>query len=71
MMEYFLGAYYTMDEIREEIGAQHCVEEVILVQPLIGQSDVSKTSQSHIHSSPRIDPLVIEGETYATFLTPY
>jgi hypothetical protein len=62
MMEDFLGDDYTMDEIREENGVQHCGEEVHVVQPLVGQSNISETSQSHVHSPPRFDPLVIEGE---------
>jgi hypothetical protein len=70
MMEDFLGADYTMDEIREETGAQHCGEEVLVVQPLVGQSDVPETSQSHVHSPPIFDPPVIEGERTATLLTP-
>jgi hypothetical protein len=36
MMEDFLGDDYTMDEIREAIGAQHYGEEVPVVQPLVG-----------------------------------
>jgi hypothetical protein len=40
MMEDFLGYDYTMDEIREAIGAQHSSEEVPVVQPLIGQSNI-------------------------------
>jgi hypothetical protein len=36
MMEDLLGADYTMDEIREATGAQHCGEEVHVVQPLVG-----------------------------------
>jgi hypothetical protein len=36
MMEDLLGVDYTMDEIREEIGAQHCGEEVHVVKPLVG-----------------------------------
>jgi hypothetical protein len=40
LMEDLLGSNYTMDEIREEVGAQHCSEEVPVVQPLVGQSNV-------------------------------
>ena len=65
MMEDFLEVDYTMDEYRETIDVQHCGEEVPLVKPLVGQS-----SQSHVHSPPRFDPLVIEGERTATLLTP-
>jgi hypothetical protein len=70
MMEDFLGDDYTMDEIREATGAQHSGEEVHVVQPLVGQSDVPETSHGHVHSPPRIDPPVIEGERTATLLTP-
>ena len=62
MMEYFLGAYYTMDEIREETGVQHCGEEGPIMQSLIGQSN--------FHSPPTIYSLMIEGERTATLLTP-
>jgi hypothetical protein len=40
MMEDLFGADYTMDEIREETGAQHYGEEVHVVKPLVGQSNV-------------------------------
>jgi hypothetical protein len=70
MMEDFLGDDYTMDAIREETGAQHCGEEIPMVKTLVGQSNIPETSQSHVHSPPRIDPLVIEEERTATFLTP-
>jgi hypothetical protein len=53
---------YTMDEIREAIGVQHCGEEVLVVQYLIGQSNVPKTSQSHVHSPPTVDPPVLKGK---------
>ena len=59
-----------MDEIREGTGVQHCGEEVPVVQYLVGQSNVLEASQSHPHSPPRIDLLVIEGEIIATLLTP-
>ena len=36
MMEDFLGADYTMDEIREATGVQQCGEEVPLVKPFVG-----------------------------------
>jgi hypothetical protein len=36
MMEDFLGDDYAMDEIREEISAQHSGEEVHVVKPLVG-----------------------------------
>ena len=36
MMEDLLGDNYTMDEIREAIGVQHCCEEFTMVQPLVG-----------------------------------
>jgi hypothetical protein len=70
MMEDLLGADYTMDEIREATGVQHCGEEVHVVQSLVGQSNVPETSQSHVHSPPTVDPPVIEGERTATLLTP-
>jgi hypothetical protein len=35
IMLYFLGANYTMDEIREVIDAQPSSEEVPMVQPLV------------------------------------
>jgi len=43
---------------------------VPVVQPLVGQSDVPKTSPCHVHSPPKFYPLVIEGEINATLLTP-
>jgi len=70
MMEDFLGADYTMDEIREATGVQQCGEEVPLVKPLVGKSNILETSQSHVHSPPIFDPPVIEGERTATLLTP-
>ena len=36
MTEDLLGVDYTMDEIREATGVQHCGEEVPLVQSLVG-----------------------------------
>ena len=36
IMEDLLGDNYTMDEIREAIGVQHCSEEFTMVQPLVG-----------------------------------
>jgi hypothetical protein len=70
MMEDLLGADYTMDEIREATGVQHCGEEGHVVQSLVGQSNVPETRQSHVHSPPTVDPSVIEGERTATLLTP-
>ena len=70
MMMDLLGVDYTMDEIREEIGAQHSGKEVILVQPLVGQSNDLETSHGNVHSPPRIDPAVIEGERTAMLLNP-
>jgi len=70
MMEDFLGFYYTMDEIREVNGLQHCGEEVYVVKSLFGQLNVLKTSQSYAHSPPRVDPPLIEGEINETLLTP-
>jgi hypothetical protein len=70
MMEDFLGVDYTMDEIREATGVQHCGEEFFVVQSLVGQSNVLETSQSHVHSPPRVDMPVIEGEITTTLLTP-
>jgi hypothetical protein len=70
IMEDFIGADYTMDEIREAIGAQHCGVGVPMVQPIVEQLDVPETSQSHVHSRPRFDLLVIEGEINETLLTP-
>ena len=64
-MENFLGVDYTMDEIKEETSAQHSGEEVLVVQPLVGQSDVLETSHRHGHSTPRIDPPMIKGEIIA------
>jgi hypothetical protein len=66
MMEDFLGVDYTMDEIREETGVQHCGEEVHVVQPLVGQSNVPETSQSHVHSPPSFDVSMIEGAVTKT-----
>jgi hypothetical protein len=65
MMEDLLGDDYIIDEIREATGVQHCGEEVPLVQPLVGQSNVPKTSQLHVHSPLRFYPPMIEGETIA------
>jgi len=69
MMEDLHGDDYTMNEIREATGVQHCGEEVFLVQPLVGQSNIPKTSQSHVHSPPIFYPPVIEGERNETLLT--
>jgi hypothetical protein len=41
MMEDLLGADYTMDEIREETSIQHSGEEGLVVQSLVGWSNVS------------------------------
>jgi hypothetical protein len=70
MMEYFLGDDYAMDEIREAIGAHHYGEEVLVVQPLVGNSNVLENSHWNVHSPPRIDPTIIEGERTATLFTP-
>jgi hypothetical protein len=70
MMEDFLGVDYTMDEIREAIGAQHYGQEVHVVEPLVGQSNITETSHGHVHSPPRIDLPVIEGEKNETLLAP-
>ena len=70
IMEDFLGYDYTMDVIIEAIGAQHCDEEVHVVKPLIGQSDIPETCQSHFHSPPKFDSPVIEGVRTTTFQTP-
>jgi hypothetical protein len=70
MMEDLLGDDYTMDEIREATGVQHCGEEGHVVQSLVGQSNVLETRQSHVHSPPTVDLSVIEGERTATLLTP-
>jgi hypothetical protein len=70
IMEYFLGANHTIDEVRESNSAQHSGEEVHVVQPLVGQSNVPETSHGHVHSPPRIDPPVIEGERTAMLLNP-
>jgi hypothetical protein len=69
-MEDFLGVDYTMDEIREETSAQHCGEEVPMVQPIVGHPDILETSQYDVHSPPIFDLSVIEGEITTTFLTP-
>jgi len=36
-MEELIGVYYTMDEIREVVGAKNYGEEFLVVQPLVGQ----------------------------------
>jgi len=59
-----------LDEIREATNAQHCGEEVHVVQPLVGQSNVLETNQSHVHSRPRFHLPVIKGERTTTLLTP-
>jgi hypothetical protein len=69
-MEDLFGADYKMDEIREENGVQHCGEEFLVVQYLVGHSNVPETIQSHVHSSPIVYPPVIEGNITATLLTP-
>jgi hypothetical protein len=48
MMEDLVRVDYTMDEIREETGVQHCGEEVLVVQYLVGNSNVPETNQSHV-----------------------
>jgi hypothetical protein len=63
MMEDLFGDDYTMDEIREETGVQHCGEEGHVVQSIVGPLKVPKTRQSHVHSPPVVDPS-------ATLLTP-
>jgi hypothetical protein len=70
MMEDFLGYYYTMDEIREATSAQPSGEEVPMVKPIVGQSNILETSHGHVHSPPKIDLPVIEGEITAMLLTP-
>ena len=47
MMEDFLGDDYTMDEIREATGAHHSSEEVHVVQPLVGQSNILKLGNKY------------------------
>ena len=69
MMEDLLGDDYTMDEIREAIGAQHYGEEVHVVQSLVGQSSIPETSHGNVDSPLKIDPPVIEGERTITFVT--
>jgi hypothetical protein len=70
MMEDFLRDVYTMDEIREATGEKNYGEEVPMVQPLVGQSDVPKNSHGHVHSPPRIYLPVIECERNTMLLTP-
>jgi hypothetical protein len=70
MMEDLFGDDYKMDEIREETSVQHCGEEVLVVQSLVGQSNIPETGQSHVQSPPKVDLSVIEGERTKTFLTP-
>jgi hypothetical protein len=70
MMKNFLGDDYTMDEIREATDSQHHGEEVPVVQPLVGQSDIPETSHGHVHSPPIIDHPVIKGERTTKLLTP-
>jgi hypothetical protein len=70
MMEDLLGVDYTMDEIREATSVQHYGEEFYVVQSLVRQLIVPETSQSHVHSPPKVDLPVIEGERTATLLTP-
>jgi hypothetical protein len=69
-MDNLLGVGYIMDQIREETGVYHCGEEVPVVKPLAGQSDVLETIQSHVHAPPIFDTLVIEWERTTTLLTP-
>jgi len=70
MMVDFLRDDYTMDGIREATNAQHYGEEFLVVQPLVGQSNVSETSYGNVGSPHRIDLTMIEGVRNATFLTP-
>jgi hypothetical protein len=69
-MEDLLGDYYKIDEIREANGVHHYSEEVPMVKPPIGYLDVPKSCHGHVHSPPRINPLVTEGERNAMLLTP-
>jgi hypothetical protein len=46
MMGDLIGDDYTMDQIREETSEKHYGEEVHLVQPLVGQLDVTSLSPS-------------------------
>jgi hypothetical protein len=48
MMEDLVRVDYTMDEIREATGVQHCGEEVLVVKYLVGKSNVLETNQSHV-----------------------
>ena len=59
MMWDFLGVDYTMHEIREATGVQHCGEEGHVVESLIGKSNVLETRHSHVHSPPTVDPSII------------
>jgi hypothetical protein len=70
MMEDLLGVDYTMDEIRDAIGVQHCGEEIPTVQSLLQQSNVLETRQSHVYAPPTFDPSMIEGEINETLLNP-
>jgi hypothetical protein len=69
-MDYLLGANHTIGEVREETSAEHSGEEVHVVQPLVGQSNVLETSHGNVHSHPRIHPPAIEGEITAMLLNP-
>jgi hypothetical protein len=40
IMEDFLRVDYTMDEIREQTSVQHCGEEGLVVQSIVGESNV-------------------------------
>jgi hypothetical protein len=61
MMMDLLGANYTMDEIREETSAQPSSEEVPMVQPLVQQLYIPKTTHEHVHSPPKFDHKLLKG----------
>ena len=57
---YFLGCNYTMNEIREENIAKMSSEEFILVEPLVDQFNINRTTHEHDYSFPNVYPLVQE-----------
>jgi hypothetical protein len=59
-----------MDEIREETSAHPYGEEVLVVQPLVGQLDIPYTRHGHVHSPLMTYLLVIEGEITTMLVTP-
>ena len=50
-----------MDEIREETSAQPSSEEIPMLESLVEQLHITKTTHEHVHSPPKFDPQFQEG----------